>query len=232
MPGEYIKIKSKDNKEFSGYLCTSSTGRGPGLLLVQEIFGINSHIREVAELYAQDGFTVLAPDLFWRAEPGIQLSYNEKDFAKGLELYGKLDMEQAINDLSCAVDTLRLLPETTSKVGAVGYCLGGLIAYKLACRDIVDASVAYYGGGTDQALDEAKNLTRPLLMHFAEADKFIPKTAIEKIRTTLAGKSNVTIYTYPNVDHGFNCDQRGSYNRQSAMLAFARSSAFLHRWLA
>jgi len=229
--GNYIKIKTKDNQEFSGYLCQPPSGKGPGLLLVQEIFGVNSHIRDVAQLYAAAGFVVLAPDLFWRSEPGVQLGYTNPDFAKGLDLYNKLDMKQALSDLADALDTLRKLPGVSDKVGAIGYCLGGNIAYRLAAAGLVDAAVAYYGGGIDQALDEAKNLQCPLLMHFADLDKYIPASAVEKIRSALAAKPNVTIHTYAGVDHGFNCDQRSAYNREASTLALSRSAAFLHKYL-
>jgi len=231
MPGEYIKIKTKDNKEFSGYLSKPpQDNEGPGLILVQEIFGVNSHIKDVAELYAQEGFVVLAPDLFWRTEPGVELGYSEKDMAKGIALASKLDIDQAMTDLKDAIDTLHHLPSVSGKTGAVGFCRGGYIAYYLACRGLVDASVSYYGGGIDQALDEAKSLNRPLLMHFGELDKHITPAAVEKIRKALANKSNVTVHTY-EADHGFNCDQRSTYNRQASMLAYSRSAAFLHKYL-
>ncbi len=231
MAGNYIKIKTKDKQEFSGFLCQPPAGNGPGLLLIQEIFGVNSHIKDVADLYAQEGFVVLAPDLFWRSEPGVEIGYTNTDFAKGLELYGKLDMEQAISDLVDAIETLRKLPSVTGKVGAIGFCLGGHIAYRLAARGKVDAAVSYYGGGIDQALAEAKNLQVPMIMHFADQDKYISAEAIKKIRSAVADKPNVTIHEYAGVDHGFNCDQRQTYNRQAAMLAYGRSAAFLHKHL-
>ena len=231
MSGEYIKIKTKDNKEFSGYLCKPPAGKGPGLLLIQEIFGVNSHIKDVAELYAKEGFVVLAPDLFWRSEPGVELTYVGKDAAKGYELYGKLDMNQSLGDLTDAIETLGKLPEVKGKIGAVGFCLGGHIAYRLVCHALVDVAISYYGGGIDQVLDEAKNLNRPLLMHYAELDKHISAEAISKVSDALANNSNVTIHHYAGVDHGFNCDQRATYNRQASMLAYGRSAAFLHKYL-
>ncbi len=231
MSSQYIKIKSKDNKEFSGYLCTPPSGNGPGLLLIQEIFGVNSHIREVAELYAQAGFVVLAPDLFWRVKADVELTYSNSDFAQGLDIANKLNMEQVLSDLSDAINTLKELPAVTAKIGSVGYCLGGTLSYRLATHNNVAASVSYYGGSIAQALDEAKDLNTPLLMHFAELDKYIPAASLEKIRTALSNNSHSTIHYYPGVDHGFNCDQRGAYNRQAAMLAFARSVEFLHKHL-
>jgi carboxymethylenebutenolidase len=229
MPGDYIKIKTKDNQEFSGFLCLPPGGKGPGLLLVQEIFGVNSHIRDVAELYAAEGFVVLAPDLFWRSQPGFEIGYDKEDFAKGIEQYGKLNMNQALDDLSDAIDTLHGLSSVTGKVGVVGFCLGGHIAYRLAARGKVDAAVSYYGGGIDQALDEAKNIRCPMIMHFGGLDTHISPVTVEKIQAALAGKNDVTIYNYADADHGFNCDQRKTYNRKAAMLAYSRSAAFLHK---
>jgi len=231
MSAENITIKSSDGKEFSGYLARPESGSGPGLLLIQEIFGVNSHIREVADLYAQEGFVVLAPDLFWRIEPGVEIGYSQKELEKGMGYYQKLDFKQAVSDLGDAVATLRKLLSVTGKVGAIGYCLGGHLAYRLAASGKVDASVSYYGGGIDQALDEAKNIKCPLIMHFGELDTHIPLAAVEKIRKAVAGKEFVTIYVYRGADHGFNCDQRGSYDRKSAMLAYSRSAAFLHKHL-
>ena len=229
--GEYIKIKTEEAKEFSGFLCLPPGGRGPGLLLIQEIFGVNSHIRDVADLYAQDGFVVLAPDLFWRSEKDFEAGYDKEGFTKGLALAGKMNIDQVIDDLSDTVGVLRALPSVTGKVGVIGYCLGGHIAYRLAARGKVDAAVYYYGGGIEKSLDEAKNINCPMIMHFAEKDTYIPATALEKIKTALANKKNVTIYEYAGVDHGFNCDQRSAYDRKAAMLAYSRSSAFFHKYL-
>jgi len=231
MSGENISIKTIDGESYSGYLCRPESGSGPGLIIVQEIFGVNDHIKDVADLYAREGFITLAPDLFWRTQPGVQLGYNENDMKKGFEYYQKLDWKQAASDLADAATTLRALPGVNGKVGAVGYCMGGHFAYKLATHGKVDASVGYYGGGIDQALDEAKNVNCPLLLHFGEIDDHIPPEAIEKIRKALAGNPKVTIYVYRGAHHGFNCDQRASYDRKSAMLAYSRSAAFLHKYL-
>ncbi|PWT96513.1 MAG: carboxymethylenebutenolidase [Candidatus Melainabacteria bacterium] len=231
MSGENIKIKSGDGKEFPGFLCRPESGSGPGLLLIQEIFGVNDHIRDVADLYAREGFVVLAPDLFWRIEQGIQLGYSDKDMAKGMELYQKLDFGLGVSDLAHVATILRQMPGVNGKVGAVGFCMGGNFAYRLAAHGRVDAAVSYYGGGIDQILDQAKGITSPLIMHFGEKDSHIPQAAVEKIRKAVEGNPLVSIYVYRGADHGFNCDQRGSYDRKSAMLAFARSTAFLHKHL-
>lgn len=228
---ETVKIKSADGKEFSGFLARPEKGTGPGIILIQEIFGVNSHIRDVADLYAREGFVVLAPDVFWRIDPGIELGYGEKDMVKGMALYQKSDFTQIVSDLSDAIVTLHNLPGVADKVGVVGYCMGGNLAYRLAAQGKVDAAVSYYGGGIDQVLDQANGVKCPLLMHFAEADDHIPPSSVEKIKKAFEGNKNVTIYTYPGVHHGFNCDQRASYDRKSAMLAYSRSAAFFHKYL-
>jgi carboxymethylenebutenolidase len=231
MSGENIKLKSGDGTEFSGFLARPPHGSGPGLLLIQEIFGVNEHIRDVADLYAQEGFVVLAPDVFWRMEPGIQLGYNEGDVAKGFAYYQKMDWAQTEADLGHVAGIVRQLPGVTGKVGAIGYCMGGNFAYRLAVAGKVDAAVSYYGGGVDAIIDEAKRIVCPLLMHFGEADTHIPLDSVQKIKKAVEGNPLITIRVYSGAQHGFNCDQRSSYDRKTAMLAYSRSAAFLHKHL-
>jgi carboxymethylenebutenolidase len=229
MSVETVKIKTSDGKEFDGIVTRPDASNGAGIILIQEIFGVNDHIRDVAKLYAQEGYTVLAPDLFWRTDPGLQLGYSESEIAKGIGIMQKLDLERATLDLIDAAQTLRKLPGI-KKIGAVGYCMGGMLTYRLACRNAVDAAVSYYGGGVDQQLAEASKIKIPLLMHFADADEYISMPAIEKIKQAVA-PAKAIVYLYKGVGHGFNCDQRGSYNRQAAMLAFARSIEFFNKQL-
>jgi carboxymethylenebutenolidase len=229
MAGKIMQITTADNQTYNGYLATPPAGKGPGLLLIQEVFGVNSHIRDVADLYAMEGFVVLAPDVFFRIKPGIELSYSPEDLSEGISYAQKLDFDQTVSDLTDAAKALRSLPNVTGKVGAVGFCMGGFLTYLLAANKAIDAGVAYYGGGIDRNIDKASNIDCPLLMHFAEKDKFIPMTAVEMIKQTLKAKTDIKVYTYPGVDHGFNCDQRSAYDRKAAMLAYGRSVAFLHR---
>ena len=231
MQGKTIDIDPEKRKGFTGYLSLPDSGKGPGIVLIQEIFGVNSHIREVADLYAIAGFMVLAPDVFWRQEPGVQLGYGPDDMKQGMALAGKLNADQAVADLSAACDKLRSLPGFGGKLGTVGYCMGGKFAYLMATRDRVDAAVSYYGGGIDQYLDDAKNLHCPIMMHFGAKDAHIPITTVEKIEAALKPHGHVEVFVYKDADHGFNCDQRPSYHRQSAMLAFARSYAFFNQHL-
>ncbi len=227
--GEMIQIEaSAGGGKFSAYLAKPENGSGPGLLLVQEIFGVNSHIKEVADLYASDGFVVLAPDVFWRAEPMLDLGYNAEGIQKGLSAVGKLDDKLLMSDLADTIKKLRSL-SSSPKIGVCGYCFGGYIAYRVAAAQLVDASVSYYGGRIEGSLDLAKNVQCPMIMHFAGNDDHIPLSTVIAIRDAFAKSPQVQILVYNDVDHGFNCDQRASYNREAAMLAYARSSAFLHK---
>jgi carboxymethylenebutenolidase len=224
MAGSEIAI---NDSGYKGYLSVPDSGKGPGILVIQEIFGVNSHIRDVADLYAKAGFTALAPDVFWRVKQGVQLGYTPEDIQQGIEIAGKLNQDQTLDDLKQAITKLKSLPQTTGKVASTGYCMGGTYSYLLATADAVDAAISYYGGTIVKNLDRASNLHCPIILHFGEHDAHIPMTDVEKIRAALKGKGHVELYTY-DADHGFNCDQRSSYDRKSAMLAFARSMIVLH----
>jgi carboxymethylenebutenolidase len=230
MPGQTIDIKT-DTAGFTGYLALPESKKGPGLLLVQEIFGVNKHIRETADLYAEAGFVVLAPDVFWRVQPHVELNYTPDDLKQGMQLAQKNDKDLMIKDMNAAIATLKARAEYAGKVGVVGYCLGGTVAYKLATHDLVDCAVGYYGGGIEQSLDESKDFHCPLMLHFGAKDSHIPLTSVEKIRKGLEGKGHVEIFVYNEADHGFNCDQRASYERKSAMLAYGRSMVLLQKTL-
>src|SRR5215472_14381143 len=157
MSTDTVKIKTSDGKEFDGFLTKPESSNGAAIVLIQEIFGVNDHIRDVAHLYAQEGYTVLAPDLFWRTDPGLQIGYSPSEIEKGIAIMQKQDLEKATQDLISAVETLKKLPGI-KKVGAVGYCMGGMFTYRLACRNAVDAAVSYYGGGIDQQVSEAAKI--------------------------------------------------------------------------
>jgi carboxymethylenebutenolidase len=231
MPGQMIDIKTDKGSGFTGYLALPENKKGPGLLLVQEIFGVNKHIRETADLFAEARFVVLAPDVFWRVKPHVELGYTPDDLKEAMQLAQKNDKEQMIKDMASAISTLKQRPEYAGKVGVVGYCLGGTVAYRLATHDLVDCAVGYYGGGIEQALDEAGSLHCPLMLHFGAKDSHIPLTSVDKIRQSLQDKGHVEIYVYNDADHGFNCDQRASYDRKSAMLAYGRTMVLLQKTL-
>src|ERR1700736_1907594 len=145
MSGTMISIAAADRGTFSGYLATPESGSGPGLILLQEVFGVNQHIRELADLYAEEGYVVLAPDLFWRMKPGVELGYSEDDIKTAFSYYQRFDIDQAILDTGDALRALRADARCTGKVGAIGFCLGGKLAYLTAARLPMDAAAGYYG---------------------------------------------------------------------------------------
>ena len=215
---------------FAGYLALPPAGSGPGLVLWQEIFGVNEHIRAVAEQYALDGFVVLAPDTFWRQAPRVELGYAGDDRTRAMTLMQGYGAADALADIHAAVSTLRARPEVTGGVGSFGYCMGGRLAYLAAATAGVDAAVAFYGGGIHTQLERAAAITCPVQFHYAEHDDHIPLDAVERVRAAVAGK-DAEVHVYPGAMHGFNCWARASYHAPSAALAHGRALAFLARCL-
>lgn len=231
MNSRWIDIKAQDGGSFKGYLSlphkTDKGTKGPGIVLIQEVFGVNSHMRAVADQYASDGYTVLAPDIFWRMQPMVDLGYVGKDRDQAIGYMQKMDLPAAVKDLQATVATLRALPECTGKVASVGYCMGGMLSYLCAANAGVDAAVCYYGGGIHNKLDEAGKIKCPLLFHFGGNDANIPPSAVEAVKQAFGGRADARIDVYPGAEHGFNCWDRASYNQQSAALARGRSLSFL-----
>jgi len=223
---EWIPVAAPDGS-FDAYLALPPAGRGPGLVLFQEIFGVNEHIRAVAEQYALDGFVVLAPDVFWRGQRRIELGYEGEQRQRGIALAMALKPPQVMADIAATVAALRARPEVAgAKVGAIGYCMGGRLAFFAAASAGVDAAVAYYGGGIHDQLDKAAGIRCPMLFHYAERDDNIPPAAVDKVRTAMHGKT-AEIHVYPGSLHGFNCWARSQYHAPSAALAHGRSLQFL-----
>ena len=212
--------------EFDAYLALPPVGRGPGLLLLQELFGVNEHIRTLAEQYALDGFVVLAPDVFWQQQRRLDIGYTPDDVQRGRALAMAADRGALQRDLADAVKLLRARPEVQGRgVGAVGYCMGGRLAYVAAATAGVDAAVAYYGGGIQDMLELAPRISCAMQFHYGALDANIPLTAVDKVRAAMAGKA-AEIFVYEPADHGFNCWARGSYHAPSAALAHARTLQF------
>ncbi len=231
MNSQWIDIASHEGTSFKGYLSLPPTGMGPGIVLVQEIFGVNDHIRAVADQYAMDGYVVLAPDVFWREQPRIDLGYDEAAMTRGMALKGNLNFDSAVRDLAASATTLKKLPQVTGKVASLGYCMGGLLSYLLAANGSVDAGVCYYGAGIETRLDHEPRIKCPMLFHFAEQDRLIPASAAKMVSRTFASHADAWVQTYPGVDHGFNCWARAAYNQAAAALARGRTLEFLSIYL-
>jgi len=215
---EFTTLKASDGHEFAAYVAEpDGTPRG-GIVLVQEIFGVNSHIRGVCDGFAADGYKVVAPAMFDRIERNVDLGYDPDSVAAGRELKGRMDWDSPLLDIRAAADTLSAL-----KTGVVGYCWGGSLAWLSATRlDGLSAAVCYYGGQINDFRDETPKC--PVLMHFGTEDASIPMDAVEAIR---AAQPDAAVHIYEGAGHGFNCDQRGSYDAASAATARERTMAFL-----
>jgi len=232
MNAHWIDIKTEQGETFTGYLSLPPTGKGPGIVLVQEIWGVNEHIRAVADQYALSGYVVLAPDVFWRMQPRVDLNYDDAGNAVAFDYYGKVDTAKATQDVAAAVATLRKRPEVTGKVATLGFCLGGQLAYRAAAAAQADAAVAYYGGGIHQHLDIAPQVTMPILFHYAMKDAHITQDMVGAVKAAFAGKPNATFIDYPETGHGFNCWGRTAvYDQRAAALAQANTLAFLSKHL-
>lgn len=230
MRQEWISIDAHDGGRYGGYLALPPTGRGPGLLLLQEIFGVNRHIRALAEQYALDGFVVLAPDVFWREAPRVELGYVGAERERAMQLLAQADRSKLAADLATSIAALRARPECSGKVGAFGYCMGGRLAYLAAAGGSVDAASCFYGGGIQDQLDHASRITCPIQFHYGERDAHIPLAAVEKVKAAFAGKENAEFHLY-DAEHGFNCWERASYHAPSAARAHARTLALFARTL-
>lgn len=231
MSGRDIAIDGPDG-QFGGYLASPSAGSGPGIVVIQEIFGVNKVMRDIADSFAARGYFALCPDLFWRLEPGVQLTdKSDAEWQRAFALMNKFNPDSGVADIQATIRFLRGLDGATGRVGAVGYCLGGLLAYLTAARTDADASVGYYGVNIDSKLDEANNIKKPLMLHIAEKDPYVKPDAQQKIVEAFKGNPLVTIHLYPEMDHAFAREGGAHYDKACADLANGRTSTFFKRHL-
>lgn len=230
-----LTIKAADGGSFSSYLALpeQAAARAPVVLVIQEIFGVNKVMRDTCDWLASEGYVACCPDIFWRIEPGIQLSdQSEEETKRAFELFGLFDVEKGIEDLRATLSTLRQHERSNGKGGSVGYCLGGKLAYLMACRSDVDASVGYYGVGLDELLGEASNISKPLMLHIATEDKFVSKDAQAKIHRSMDGNPLITLHDYEGTDHAFARVGGEHYDAEAARLANQRTLDFFKQHLA
>ena len=216
--GHRIELRAADGFELGAWESMPAGAPKGSVVVIQEIFGVNGHIRDVVDGYAQAGYAAVAPQIFDRVEANIELGYEEADMGQGIELaFQKLQMPNTLADIQAAIDHA----STHGKVGVVGYCFGGLLTWLAACELTgVAAASSYYGGGV--AGEAARSPNCPVIMHFGELDAHIPLTDVDKVK---AAQPDVPVYVYA-ADHGFNCDHRGSFDAPSADLARERTLAF------
>ena len=226
-----ITIEGRDGA-FGAYIARPRTLPAPAVVVLHEVFGVNADIRKTCDELAEQGFLAVAPDLFWRQEPGVDLKVNsEADWQHGLRLYEAYDRDAGARDVKDTANTLAKLPDCTSKVAVLGFCLGGLMTFLTAVRYGTDAAVVYHGGDTEKYLGEVDGLESPLLMHLAEEDEFISKPAQAEIKAALAQKPNTTVYSYPGQYHAFARHNGAHYNAEAAALPHDRTREFLHQQL-
>ena len=226
-----ITIEGRDGA-FSAYIARPKTLPAPAAVVLHEVFGVNADIRKTCDELAEQDFVAVAPDLFWRQEPGVDLSVtSEPDWQHGLRLYQAYDRDAGAKDVKDTANVVSKLPECSGKVGVMGFCLGGLMTFLTAVRYGVDAAVVYHGGDTEKYLGEVNGLNAPLLMHLAEQDEFISKSAQAEIKKALATKTNATVYSYPGQNHAFSRHNGAHYNAAAAALAKGRTIDFLNQQL-
>jgi carboxymethylenebutenolidase len=219
--GQNIELKTKDGQTISAYKAEPAGKPRGGIVVIQEIWGVNSHIRDVADRYAKEGYLAVAPAIFDRIEPGVKMDqYTQETMQKGFGYMQKVDQDKALLDISAAVAEA----SKAGKVGVVGFCFGGRMSWLAAARvDGISASVPYYGGGVPQLASEKPKV--PVMLHFGEKDAHIPIASVEEFKKV---HPTLPVYIYA-ADHGFNCDQRGSYDAAAAKLAQDRTLEFFRK---
>lgn len=229
-----LEIAAHDGGTFSAYVARPDTDMpAPVVVVIQEIFGVNKVMRDICDNLAQSGYIAICPDLFWRMEPGIDITDQTKEeWDKAYALYQNFDLDLGVEDLKSTVAAARKLQGASSRVGTMGYCLGGRLAFLMATRSDTDCNVSYYGVQLVNHLDEAKNIQTPLLMHVAEKDKFVPAADRDTVIAALKGNDHVVLNVYEGADHAFARAGGEHFDAEAAQLANFRTADFLASTLA
>jgi carboxymethylenebutenolidase len=200
----------------------------PAIVVIHEVFGVNADMRQTCDEFAAQGYLAICPDLFWRIEPGVDMTdRTEAERAKAAALYDAFDLDAGVRDIAAAVGAARALPGSNGRAGIVGYCLGGLLSYLTTARAAADAAVAYYPGNADRHLEEAGAIGGPLMVHLAQEDEYIPPDARRRIVAALGDSPQAELYSYPGCGHAFARHRGIAYDAQAAALANGRTDAFL-----
>ncbi|WP_022683647.1 dienelactone hydrolase family protein [Sphingobium bisphenolivorans] len=225
---EYKPIATlEDDGEFTAYVALPDGGPKAAIIVIQEIFGVNEGIRRKCDNWAAAGYLALAPDLFWRERPGIELDADvPEQFEQAIGHMGKFDQDQGIRDIEATIKAARAELGGAGKIGLVGYCLGGRLAFMSACRTDGDAFVGYYGVGIDNLLGEQHAIGKPVLLHIPTADGFVPADVQKKMHDGLKDNGHVTLYDYEGLDHGFAAETGKRRVEDAAQLADRRTAEF------
>jgi carboxymethylenebutenolidase len=226
-----ITIPGPDG-DFGAYLALPETTPAPAVVVIQEIFGVNQVMRDLCDAYARAGYVAICPDLFWRIEPGIQITdKTEEEWQQAFDLFGKFDVEKGVEDLKTTLGHIREHDACNGRVGDVGYCLGGKMAFLMATRSDADASVSYYGVGLNELVGEKDKITKPTLLHIASEDEFVPKDAQEAVKSALKDHPEVEIFVYEGNNHAFAREGGAHYDPAAADLANKRTMDFFKQHL-
>ena len=228
-----LTIPASDGSgSFGGYLALPAKTPAPAILVIQEIFGVNKVMRDLCDSYAAQGYVAFCPDLFWRIEPGVDIT--DKSEAEWQQAFGymqKFDVDKGVEDLKAALAALRGHEACSGKAGSVGYCLGGKLAFLMASRSDADCNVSYYGVGLADLVGEVPQIAKPLLMHVAREDGFVPKEQQDAVANAVAENGQVGLHSYPGVDHAFAREGGAHYDAEAAGLANKRTREFFARHL-
>ena len=228
--GEWVEVQGPDGA-FKAYVARPSGTPKGAVVAIQEIFGVNAVMRGKADWLAREGFLAVAPDLFGRIKPGIDLTdQTEAEWKQAIDYMNQLDKNASVKDVQATLTWAR--SQGVSKVGVLGYCMGGYIAFLAACRTDTDATVCYHGGGIHTALGEASGIKKPVMLHNPMKDGFIPREALDTIRETLTSNPLVTVCEYAEQDHAFTREGGAHYDEAAKQLADGRTIAFLNKALA
>src|SRR5271170_7118953 len=226
-----LGIETSDGT-FNAYVAAPTLTPAPVVVVIQEIFGVNAGMREIADDLAKQGFLAVCPDLFWRFEPGLQLSdHSEADWKKGLDMYDRFDFNEGVKDIEATIAAFRQFSGSTGKVGIMGFCLGGLMSFLTAARVDIDAAVEFYGAQTEEFVSEGRQIKKPFMMHLAGEDEFMDKAAQATIRAELAHNPHIEIHTYPGRNHAFARPNGDHYDATDAAIANTRTLKFFKRHL-
>jgi carboxymethylenebutenolidase len=228
---DYITVGVPEGS-FRAYVARPEAEIAPAIVVLQEVFGVNSDMRAACDELAAAGFIAIAPDLFWRNEPGLDLSHwTEAEWKKGLSLYENYNLDSGVHDVAATIALARSLSGASGRVGLMGFCLGGLMTFLTTAREKVDAAVSYYGGATENHLSEANAIKAPMLLHIGEEDEFISKEAQAEISAAVANNNLVTVYHYPDCHHAFARHTGTHFDPDAAGLANERTRNFFKRVL-
>ena len=230
MPTDTVMVKTHDGSEMPAFLAMPESGRGPGIVILQEIFGITDYLKRRARDLAELGYVALVPDLFWRVGSNVNIA---EDTQEGLqEAFGylqKMDEAQAVDDVVAALEYLRARPETGGQAGVLGFCMGGRIAYKVAAASEPDVVVSYYGSGIGSLLSDASRVRSPILFHFGASDAYLPASEAEEIRSAFSGKRDAQVEMHAGAGHAFDNPWPMFHHADASREAWPQTAEFLRR---